>query len=238
VLRIQGNTIAIVMAGGPGDRWADYTGVPKHLVDVNGEVLLRRTIGQLAAAGLARIIIVGPPTGDDRYEIPGAEIIRSQRRGPAAIYELFDLEKPWDSGIWNHGGRTLVVFGDVWFSTEAIGRISAGTQDEFVDGYRWYGRRRSGVETGFRNPEIFAIAFWASMQPRLHEAMAESLRLYHHKEITRCGGWEAYMLLRGLPLKPVAISGAFENIDDLTEDFDCASDFETWRKAYARLSGK
>jgi len=39
--------LAVVMAAGEGTRWDNHLGTPKHLVSVEGEVLLKRTVQQL-----------------------------------------------------------------------------------------------------------------------------------------------------------------------------------------------
>lgn len=43
----------IIMADGEGKRWGNYKGVPKHLITVEGETILERTIRLLRGRGIA-----------------------------------------------------------------------------------------------------------------------------------------------------------------------------------------
>ena len=42
----------IIMADGEGKRWGNYKGVPKHLITVEGETILERTIRLLIKLGI------------------------------------------------------------------------------------------------------------------------------------------------------------------------------------------
>ena len=37
----------IIMADGEGKRWKNYNGLPKHLIPVDGEPIIKRTIDQI-----------------------------------------------------------------------------------------------------------------------------------------------------------------------------------------------
>ena len=56
--------IYIVMADGEGKRWGNYKGVPKHLIEINGETLLGRTTRLLKEHNVDYIIT----TSDERYK--------------------------------------------------------------------------------------------------------------------------------------------------------------------------
>src|SRR5690606_25765723 len=69
---------ALILAQGDGKRWqrkdGDYPlGVPKHLVEVDGEPVLHRLIRLLRNRQVTDVVTVGP--GDDRYRVPGAKLI-------------------------------------------------------------------------------------------------------------------------------------------------------------------
>ena len=52
------------MADGNGKRWGNYMGVPKHLIDIDGEPLIARTVRLLKELGIKNIIIT---SSDERY---------------------------------------------------------------------------------------------------------------------------------------------------------------------------
>ncbi|NLG07519.1 NTP transferase domain-containing protein [Candidatus Peribacteria bacterium] len=57
----------IIIAAGDGTRWKNYLGVPKHLVPIDNEPILHRTVRLLKKLDINDIHIVGP--NDDRYHV-------------------------------------------------------------------------------------------------------------------------------------------------------------------------
>lgn len=56
----------IIMADGDGKRWSNYLGVPKHLIEINGETLLARIVRLLKENGIQdKDIII--TARDERY---------------------------------------------------------------------------------------------------------------------------------------------------------------------------
>ncbi|GAG00873.1 unnamed protein product, partial [marine sediment metagenome] len=108
------DTQFLIMAGGSEQRWGQYLGVHKHLLPINGERLLDRTVRQLLAHGAHQITVVAKYP---EYDVPG-----TQRVFPVDL----------DSGgaiasrdFWSETARTTVLFGDVFFTEDAIDRICA-----------------------------------------------------------------------------------------------------------------
>lgn len=52
------------MADGDGKRWNNYMGIPKHLIPIDGEPLIARTVRLLKEIGIKNIIITSK---DERY---------------------------------------------------------------------------------------------------------------------------------------------------------------------------
>jgi choline kinase len=101
---------AVIIAGGEGKRWNDYLGVPKHLVSIEKETLLQRTVRQLNEAGVFEIYIVGP--NDYRYRIEGTKLYE-----PQTFYNDLDSDKMLSSSyLWSTKQRNLILFGDVFFT--------------------------------------------------------------------------------------------------------------------------
>ena len=61
----------IIMAAGKGTRWNNYLGIPKHLIEINGETLLARTTRLLKENGIKNYIIT---SSDERYKQYGTTI--------------------------------------------------------------------------------------------------------------------------------------------------------------------
>lgn len=223
------------MAGGPGERWGNYLGVQKHYVEIEGQVLLRRLGLQVTHSSIGCVVFVMQPGTQDEFDVGWPHdpyplwAIPSKRRGPAAIFELFDCRNPDDPGIWNHEGRTIMFFGDVWYSDECMKTILYEPTNDKELGFTWFARHRRAV--GFSensNKEIWAISFVPEAQPALAEAMRKCLDMYEAGEIKRCGGWEVYHVLRGLDPNAKQFGGGFVTIVDWTEDFDTPHDYKQW----------
>ena len=96
----------VIMAAGNGKRWNNYKGIPKHLVEINGETLLGRTTRLLKENGIDYII-----TGSDkRYAKYGKLIPQSCNECEIDRYEPFN--EP-----------VCYLYGDVYYTKKAIKTI-------------------------------------------------------------------------------------------------------------------
>lgn len=241
--------IIYIACAGSGTRWNNYKGVPKHLVPVHDEPLLRRTIQQCRKRFPDTMIrvSVGDVSAVDFYnqtvDISGIEYIVPKmdvmsRDGSALIglSGLFEKDKQ----------DTLVLLGDVYFSESAMDRIS----DIVVNTkkFRTIGRKGENPVTGCPHGELFAYFIRGNY-------MTEFIRIVYHVRnlhsnvLPRCTGWEITSALelwrQGAPrsmrdLLKIAgdILGIFnrreysedifvEHIDE-TEDFDTPRDYVQW----------
>ena len=57
-----------ILANGEGKRWGNYKGVPKHLIEIDGETLIDRTVRLLA-----------------KYRRKGEDIIISLENGVSSV---------------------------------------------------------------------------------------------------------------------------------------------------------
>lgn len=66
-------TTAIIICAGDATRWGNYLGVPKHLIEIEGERLLDRTVRLLRERGITDIfIVVKRPS--KKYRVEGADL--------------------------------------------------------------------------------------------------------------------------------------------------------------------
>jgi hypothetical protein len=219
---------AIIIAAGSATRWNNYLNTPKHLIKIDGESIIHRTVRLLYENNVKDIFVVGPD--DDRYKIE-----HSQLYIPNKDPNNMDADKFLNSkDLWNTKGRTVVFYGDVYFTEDAISKIVN------YDSAEWtlFCRLKNSIITGSDWAECFAQSFYPNSIEK-HENMLNYIaRLSKEKIIKRCGGWEHYRAMQGKEGKHVVPIGNKENrnsiedlgnvieIDDWTEDFDFPSDYD------------
>lgn len=228
----------IIIAAGEATRWGGHTGVPKHFVRVpyklqTGEEvevpLLRRTIQQLYHREIVPIVIA--KRGAEGYKFKHAR----------TEYVETDYDKNEDADkflssahLWDKEGRTVILWGDVFFTEGAMDRIFSQSPHQAMAGtlpardWTLYCRPNGSTLTGTRYGENFALAFY----PEHHELMKEHLdkivKAKKSGEAKRCGGWELYRSLVGVDLNTHTMTWGYEEINDWTEDFDTPEDYDTW----------
>lgn len=99
--------IYVIMAAGDGKRWNNYLGVPKQLIEINGETLLGRTTRILKENGIDNYVITGK---DERFGEYGRLITQSHNDCEVDRFELFN--EP-----------VCYLYGDVYYTEEAIKTI-------------------------------------------------------------------------------------------------------------------
>lgn len=212
---------AIVLAAGEGKRWNNYTDVPKHLLEIDGESLIQRTTRQISAYA-DKTFVVGT---DDSYKTEFSELfIPEKKKSPLEMHKFSSSEELWSE-------RTVLLFGDVYYTDEAISTIVQDTKD-----FTFF--LRSGPSSFTQKPygEIYAFSFLDSIHRKLKESI-DILLLQH--DIYSAGGWSLMRHLLGIShrsrSKDHLTKGHYIEIDDWTEDFDHPIDLDRWLEAKARL---
>ena len=212
---------AIVLAAGEGKRWNNYTDVPKHLLEIDGKSLIQRTTRQISAYA-DKTFVVGT---DDSYKTEFSELfIPEKKKSPLEMHKFSSSEELWSE-------RTVLLFGDVYYTDEAISTIVQDTED-----FTFF--LRSGPSSFTQKPygEIYAFSFLDSIHRKLKESI-DILLLQH--DIYSAGGWSLMRHLLGIShrsrSKDHLTKGHYIEIDDWTEDFDHPIDLDRWLEAKARL---
>lgn len=212
---------AIVLAAGEGKRWGNYTDVPKHLLEIDGESLIQRTTRQISAYA-DKTFVVGT---DDSYKTEFSELfIPEEKKVSLEMHKFSSSEKLWSE-------RTVLLFGDVYYTDEAISTIVQDTED-----FTFF--LRSGPSSFTQKPygEIYAFSFLDSIHRKLKESI--DILLIQH-DIYSAGGWSLMRHLLGIShrsrTKDHLTKGHYIEIDDWTEDFDHPIDLDRWLEAKARL---
>lgn len=195
----------IIACAGPQTKWGGHLGVPSHLVSVDGEPLLHRTIRQ--ALTVTRDVHVTTPD-DDRYAVLG---VSRHVRGPDYANEYVSTRD-----LWNETGRTVLLLGDVYFTDAAISRISHRMERE----YRVFGRRGASRITGTPWGEIFAASWWPAQHALLDGHLARIGGMDK-------AGWRLLRSVQGTDLgRHVVRRPWFVKVDDATDDIDFPADYD------------
>jgi CTP:phosphocholine cytidylyltransferase-like protein len=204
----------IIAAGGEAIRWGNYNGTPKHLIEIEGEILLNRTVRQFKK--YTDDIIIIARTND--------YLINDARLEKPIDGEWYDFGKIYSSHhLWSND-ETIIIFGDVYFTDKAVEKIM-----NFVGEYKFFLRKSGSKLTGKKYAEIFGLYFSNKMKDNIKK----SLEYLIDKKQDGVGAWQLYFHMHGINHirqigKPVSCGGYIE-IDDWTEDFDKPKDFIVWQ---------
>jgi hypothetical protein len=210
----------IIAASGEGRRWSNFRNVPKHLVEVEGETLLHRTFRQFRKYSDDIVII----STDKRYKTGDAKL-ESPLQG-----EWMDFGKIYSSNhLWSEE-RTIIVFGDVYFTDNAVNKI-VSNQDDF----KFFMRKGPSKFTGKGHKEIFAFAFAGGMNEKIKQYIKELV----DKQQGGAGAWRLYLHMHNIkhPQDYFKTDGYVE-INDWTDDFDYPSDIVKWEKMRLKFGAK
>lgn len=192
----------VIMADGKGKRWNGHLGVPKHLVEIEGEQLIKRTVGLLRSAQLpdkeGREIIV--TSHDERYEFEGC-----RRHEP--VNNVLEIDRFTEELITDN---MCFLYGDTYYTEDALKKIiEADTADAL-----FFGNQKS----------IVAIKIWDSGLFKEHKHRVRELFL--KGELGECKGWQMYQVFTGQDLSmPPVIGEKFVILDDRITDINSPDDY-------------
>lgn len=205
-------TRVMILAAGEGSRWENYRGTPKHLTTIEDEVLLERTCRQFLRY-TDDVIVVG---ADSRYEVSGTTLYIP----PAPKPKWQDMAKFWSSHERWGSKRTVLAFGDVYYTDDAVKTIM-----ENKDEWHCFLRKGPSSFTGCEWKEIFAFAFNGTQNQRFREKIMKSIA---QKTAPSGGGWQLLRELVWDTHNYLFDNPYYTNIDDWTEDFDFPIDLTHW----------
>lgn len=215
-------TTAIVIAAGEATRWAGHLGITrKHHIVVDGERIIDRTV-RLARQYADTVYVVARP-GDDGYDVPGATRVDA-RLDPGNG----DADKFLSSAhLWSRDGRTVVIYGDCWFTEDAMARIFGETRREWL----LFCRFGPSAVTGATSGECWAQSFWPEHIERHEQNLRRIAGLWRDGRLRRCGGWEHARAQGGASdheLRRHRRYPCMVEVSDATEDFDRPKDWDRW----------
>lgn len=185
----------VIMANGRGTRWGEYGGIPKHLIRIGGETLLRRIVRQVSTRDPDAEIIVS--SWDPRCETPGA------RRYVPLVNEL-ELDRFVPELIVD---PVCFLYGDTYYNDYAMARIVSTPADELA----FFGDTRS------------IVAVKSGDSALLLRHLDRVRWLYVSGEIASCLGWQLYQSYAGVPFGPPQVGERFHVLEG-TAGFNSPAD--------------
>lgn len=187
----------IIMADGKGTRWNNYHNIPKHLIEIDGETLLARTVRLLRENDARADIVI--TSHDPRYEVPGAR--RCEPQNNHLEIDRFTEELIADD--------VCFLYGDTFYSESVIQKIADTPAEKLL----FFGNERSIVAIKVADGALF----------RQHVDRVRALFLAG--KIEKCIGWQVYQSFEGLPFGEKTIAADYILIQDGTEDFNSPADY-------------
>ena len=187
----------IIMADGKGTRWNNYHNIPKHLIEIDGETLLARTVRLLRENDARADIVI--TSHDPRYEVPGAR--RYEPQNNHLEIDRFTEELIADD--------VCFLYGDTFYSKSVIQKITDTPAEKLL----FFGNERSIVAIKVADGALF----------RQHVDRVRALFLAG--KIEKCIGWQVYQSFEGLPFGEKTIAADYILIQDGTEDFNSPADY-------------
>lgn len=207
----------LIIAAGHQKRWNNYRGTTKHLIELNGEILLHRTVRQFNENN---VTVVGM---DGRYKVNETALYI-----PVLNDENRNADKFLSSvRLWSEAERNVLLLGDVWFSDEAASIIQSDDRP-----VRFYGRHSISNTTRKQWGEIFAIAFDGYMVKTLFNHLDNLKSDIIEGKVEDLAGWGMWYQFGGKKDKSCLDDPKWCEIDDFTDDFDFPQDLDTWEKQW------
>lgn len=207
----------IIIAAGEATRWKNHLGVTKHYAPVKGVPIIERLVAQLIERNEKDVHVVSKS-----YTLKGVKNYR-----PTLNPDNYDADKFLSSDeLWDTKKRTLIIYGDVYFSNEAINKVL----NDKSKGYKLFCRPTEG-SYGYPYGECFAISFYPEDIEKVSDGLHHLVDLYNDKVINRIGGWEITRVMAGI--KDEDITKHREDlsnyivIDDETNDIDFPEDYDS-----------
>ena len=188
----------IIMADGKGTRWKNYLDVPKHLVKVDGEVLIERTVKLLNKLDpLSEVIIT---SHDERYEFEGST--RYEPKNNVIELDRFTYELIEDD--------ICFLYGDTYYTEEDMKKIIYNDADNIL----FFGNSKCIVAIKVKDSILFKKHI-----DRVRE-------LFLNNEINNCKGWQVYQSVANLEFGIKKIGDKFIKVGNSTIDYNTPEEYE------------
>lgn len=204
---MKNDTEYIILCGSNHER---INGVPRQLVEINGERILDRTIRLLMENGVESITITAT---DPAFDGIDANIV------------YYDSTGPWIRCFPYIMAPTTFIFGDVYFSPEAIKKI-VETKTDSIEFFA----SAPPFHEKYIKPWAEPFAFKVVDSKRFQECIA-IVSDYLNKGLWRRDpiAWELWQVIKDTQINKIDYTN-YTVINDYTCDIDTAADVEKLRR--------
>jgi choline kinase len=217
----QIKTKIVILAGGESERF----GGPKHLSEILGEPIIKRTLRLLLELCSHEITVVTPPSLSTAYAVIESKQIKYLERSGPCLQKLVQIEP-----LLVSADHYIVLLGDVFFTRRALKSIIENEARQVV----FYCRYGPSLINKKNWGEIFGLSFSHSLRDELIEAAGMVNAFFRQGLIPRDAIWEVAKLLGGVPINFLRthprLDSYFE-INDHTDDVDFPEDVDKIRKS-------
>ena len=201
----------IIMCGGASAFWQ----TPKQLTEVNGEPLVARTIRLLKEQGVKDIYI---SSNNDAFEQFGVPVLRHTNNH--YVRSATDCDGLWVDAFYPTNKPTCYVFGDVYFSPEAIKTIVETDTDDVM----LFGSKKPFAPEypkPYVEPFAYKVVNIAHFRQAIREVrLLDAQGVYKRKPIA----WELWSAIKGA--KPNTQNREYVAVNDYTCDIDTPEEIE------------
>lgn len=188
--------------------------VPRQLIDINGERILERTIRLLRENGVDDIAITAT---DSAFRSVEVERIEYNSNGDAGT---------WINCFYPMDDPVCYIFGDVYFSEEAIKKIVQAQTDDVE-----FFASAPPFSNKYSKPWAEPFAFKVENTQHFKECVQKvkdfkKQGLFHRDPIA----WEFWQVVKGTKLNHICYNN-YIAINDYTCDIDCKQDIERLKQA-------
>lgn len=200
----------IIMCGGRYKEWES----PRHLLMVQGEPIVQRTIRLLKECGVEDIAISSEYNIFHWFRVP---VLQHQND--------YGYGGFWTDAFYPTDEPVCYIFGDVVFSKEAIQTIVA-TDTDSIEFFA------SAPPFSPRYPKRWAepFAFKVKDQKYFRECIQKAEELFREKKLKRLISWELWQVIKGTALNDIDYTN-YTVINDYTCDVDDEGDLEKIERA-------
>lgn len=205
----------IIMCGGNYKHWEK----PRHLSVVNGEELVERTIRLLKENGITDISI---SSNNPVFEKFGVPILKHDNLYNCMWHDIEEGE--WFNCFYPTNEAVCYIFGDVFYSDEAIKKIVETETDDI----EFFGSKKPFAKNYIKDHEE-PFALKVANQKHLHEAIEKTKQLEKEGKFMRKPiMWELWTVIKNIPpqTKPNEYLCEYCAINDYTCDVDWEEDIE------------
>jgi hypothetical protein len=215
------NTKIVILAGGDSKRF----GGPKHLSEILGEPIVKRTLRLLMELCSHEITVVTPPNLLRVYSVIESKQIKYLERSGPCLQKLVQIEPLLI--VADHYNVMLV---DVVYTRLALKTIDENEAKEVV----FYCRYGPSLVTERNWGEIFGLSFSSSLRDELLEAARMVYAFFRQGLVSRDAIWEVAKLYGGVPINLLQTHpklGSYFEINDHTDDVDYPEDVAMIRES-------